>query len=350
MKPIFKMEVNGKDVTALFNDRVTRIQTVDKPGLDSDECEITIDDRDGKVAFPSRKSTVSIALGYEGEGLSHIGTYKVISAKLSGPPRSIIVKGEPANVIATMKNQRRFSWENSSLKAIVNDIATRNNLKPLCSIDIEIPRIDQMNESDMHFMTRVARANGGTATVKNGSLIVAPRGAGKSGSGRDIPVSVIRADEMDSYDIEFSDRPLYGKFQAKHPAADGNGLVTVELDNESAPAGSAAPTYTERHTYPNAAAAKAAVAARKSSLNRATADGSFELAKGRADLAAERHIKISGLKPEIEQSTFVIETVTHTYDTKAWRTKVDLNAGNNGKSKVGKKNKTATKIITVDKP
>lgn len=349
MKPIFKLEVNGKDVTALFNDRVIKIQTVDKPGLDSDECEITIDDRDGKVAFPSRRSTISIALGYDGAGLSHIGTYKVISAKLSGPPRSIIVKGEPANVIATMKNQRRFSWENTSLKSVVNDIAARNNLKPLCSIDIQIPRIDQMNESDMHFMTRVARANGGTATVKDGSLIVAQRGAGKSGSGRDIPVSTVHVDEMDSYDIEFSDRPLYGKFQAKHRGADGNNLKTVEVDNESAPAGSSAPTYTERHTYPNAEAAQAAVNARKSSLNRATADGSFELAKGRSDLAAERHIKITGLKPEIEQSTFAIETVTHTYDQKAWRTKVDFNAGNTGKSKVGKKNKPATKIVTVEK-
>ena len=52
MKPDFQVVADKEDITALLRDRLLSIRTTDKPGLEADECEIHIDDRDGKVAFP----------------------------------------------------------------------------------------------------------------------------------------------------------------------------------------------------------------------------------------------------------------------------------------------------------
>ncbi len=77
MTPNFQVIANQKDITDLLRDRLLSIRTTDKVGLEADECEIHVDDRDGAVAFPSKGATLEISLGYEGEPLSFIGKYKV---------------------------------------------------------------------------------------------------------------------------------------------------------------------------------------------------------------------------------------------------------------------------------
>ncbi|MET5115433.1 late control protein, partial [Burkholderia pseudomallei] len=52
MQAIFQLIANGADITRTIQDRVLRIRTSDKPGLEADECEIELDDRDGVIRFP----------------------------------------------------------------------------------------------------------------------------------------------------------------------------------------------------------------------------------------------------------------------------------------------------------
>ena len=52
MTPMFRIVADGADITALINDRLLLLRTSDKPGMESDEFELRIDDRDGQVALP----------------------------------------------------------------------------------------------------------------------------------------------------------------------------------------------------------------------------------------------------------------------------------------------------------
>ncbi|CAI8782056.1 hypothetical protein EMIT0P253_10367 [Pseudomonas sp. IT-P253] len=49
MTPFFRIVADGADITALINDRLLLLRTSDKPGMESDEFELRIDDRDGQV-------------------------------------------------------------------------------------------------------------------------------------------------------------------------------------------------------------------------------------------------------------------------------------------------------------
>ena len=63
MTPRFRVVADGKDITALINDRLLLLKTTDKPGMESDDFELRIDDRDSAVALPKRGAGVEIYLG-----------------------------------------------------------------------------------------------------------------------------------------------------------------------------------------------------------------------------------------------------------------------------------------------
>ena len=69
MTPTFRIVANGADITELINDRLLLLRTTDKPGMESDEFELRIDDRDSAVSLPSREASVEVFLGYSGAAL-----------------------------------------------------------------------------------------------------------------------------------------------------------------------------------------------------------------------------------------------------------------------------------------
>lgn len=347
MTPNFKIIADQKDITALLRDRLLSIRTTDKPGLESDECEIHVDDRGGAVAFPRKGATLEVSLGYEGEPLTFIGKYRVDEIEISGPPQSIVIRAKPANIAATMKSQKRHSWESVKLADIVGDIARRNKLQPLCKVEAAVPRADQINESDMHFITRLAKQHGATATVKDGKLIVVTRGEGKSGSGKPLPSITLHRDDLASYTLTFPDRALFGEVQANYHDNKTGQLKKIELPNPNAPAGVQAPKYTERHVHPTKEAAKAAADSRMAALNRATMTGKLELMKGRADVGAEKWLEITGIKDEAN-GIYLIESVEQNFSKSAWATSISINAGNGGKGKVGRDKSGAGNLKVIN--
>ena len=71
--PQARVEVNGKDITALITDRLLMIQTIDKAGMEADQFEIRLDDRDGKLSLPARGAVLSIYLGYAEQSVGLVG-------------------------------------------------------------------------------------------------------------------------------------------------------------------------------------------------------------------------------------------------------------------------------------
>ena len=147
MKPIFRLVADGRDITSLINDRLLNLRTSDKPGMESDEFELRIDDRDQAVELPSRGAHIEVYLGYEGQALARLGRYTVDEVELSGPPDSLVIRGKASDMRGSGKTTRSGSWEEVPLQQIVRDLAARNGWQPVCPVATTVPRIDQFNES-----------------------------------------------------------------------------------------------------------------------------------------------------------------------------------------------------------
>ncbi|WP_122390310.1 phage late control D family protein, partial [Pseudomonas savastanoi] len=270
MKPTFRIVADGTDITALINDRLIQLRTTDKPDMDSDEFELRIDDRDGAVALPSRGADVEVYLGYDGQKLTKIGLYTIDEIEVSGPPDTMVIKGKASSMRGSGKTTRSGSWEDVPLSKIVSDIAARNGWASACNVATKVPRADQLNESDYHFITRLAKKYDCTAKVADGKLLVMPRQEGVSASGKAFGVLAITRQDVSRWQFRLGDRSTHKAVSTKHQDKKTGKLQIVTLKNDTAPDG-LPPVHTDRHIYPNKTAAEQAAKARLAAFNRSTA-------------------------------------------------------------------------------
>ncbi|MCM8910914.1 late control protein [Pseudomonas inefficax] len=346
MKPTFQIVADGKDITALINDRLLLLRTSDKPGMESDEFELRIDDRDQAVSLPGRGGRVEIFLGYEGRALARLGSYTVDEVEVIGPPDTISVRGKASDMRGSGKTTRSGSWEGVALAKIVSDVAARNGWEAGCTVQTKVPRVDQRNESDFNFITRLAKQYDCTAKVASGKLVVLPRQGGQSASGKAISTVTISRADVSRYSFRLGDRGTQKAVKTQHQDKATGKLSVVELGNDDAPAGLPG-VHTDRHIYPNKSAAEQAAKARLAAFNRSTAAVRLEMA-GRTDLFAERTISAQGFKSGLD-GEYLVDSVEQVFTASGWTTTVECNGGKKGKATAkGKKKKETKTLKTVD--
>lgn len=345
MKPTFRIVADGKDITALINDRLLSLRISDKPGMDSDDFELRIDDRDQAVALPTRGAGIEVYLGYTGQALTRLGRYTVDEIELSGPPDTLVIRGKASDMRGSGKTVRSGSWENVPLQQIVRDVAARNGWQPVCPVQTKVPRVDQLNESDYNFITRLAKQYDCTAKLADGKLLVMPRQGGQTASGKNLSPVVLRRSDLSRYQFRLGDRNTQKAVRTKHQDKKSGALKVVELDNDDLPNGLPA-VHTDRHIYPNKSAAEQAAKARLAAFNRSSAGVRLEMA-GRTDVFAERLIIVQDIKPGLD-GEYLAEAVEQLFTSSGWTTTVECNGGKKGKANAkGKKKKREAKPVKV---
>ena len=176
MKPIYKITANGTDLD--LGERLISLSCSDESGFKSDSCSITLDDRNSSIELPNTGAVLSVYLGYESTGLSHIGNYIVNNVSLSGAPDRISIKAHGLDFKSSFKEKVSENHASTTLGALVSAIASKHGLAPKVAKDLSgvvIDHIAQTNESDMHFLTRLAKMYGAVAKPTGGNLVFAIR-------------------------------------------------------------------------------------------------------------------------------------------------------------------------------
>lgn len=344
MTPVFRIVADGADITSLINDRLIQLRTTDKTGMESDEFELRIDDRDGLVTLPSRGVGIEVYLGYAETSLARMGRYVVDEITVSGPPDTIVIQGKASDMRGSGKTIRSGSWENVPLSKIVADIAARNGWLPVCLVATKVERADQISESDFNFITRLAKQYDCTAKVADGKLLVMPRQGGESASGKAFGVITLTRSDVSRWQFRLGDRNAHKSVAATHQDKKTGQLAVVSLDNDDVPDGLPA-VHTDRHIHPNKTAAEAAAKARLAAFNRSTAGVRFEM-PGRTDIFAERSINAQGFKVGLD-GEYLADSVEQVYTQAGWSTTVECNGGKKGKAKAKGKKKKADKPVKV---
>ncbi|KPY69078.1 Phage late control protein D protein [Pseudomonas syringae pv. syringae] len=242
------------------------------------------------------------------------------------------------------RTTRSGSWENVTLQQIVSDVAARNGWKPTCTVMTKVPRVDQLDESDYNFITRVAKKYDCTAKIADGKLLVLPRQDGLSASGKALGVITIRRHEVARWQFRFSDKTTQKAVQTKHLGKKTGKLQVVELSNDQSPNG-LPPFHTDRHIHPNKSAAEQAAKARLAAFNRSTAGVRLEMA-GRTDLFSERMINALDFKVGLD-GEYLVDSVEQVFTQSGWTTAVECNGGKSGKAKAKGKKKKEKKPVKV---
>ena len=295
MQVDYQIIADGDDITALFKDRLTGLSITDEAGFKSDTTEITIDNRDQRVALPLVGAKLEIALGFKETGLTAMGHYIVDDLAGEIMPETMTISAKAADMLGTIRAPKTRAWEAVTLGDIVGTIAGDHNLKPAISGDLKpafYSYLAQTSESDLNLLTRLARDLNATVKPAAGHLVFVPRGSGKTASGEDIPPLVIHRTDISRGSWKLTGRGKYGKVTAEWAE-----LGTAVVHRVSA--GDKAPELKLRHRYASKAEAVRAAEGALAAGARASGKISLQLGGFYGDLGAGAPIDLRGVLPEL---------------------------------------------------
>ncbi|MDX8000771.1 phage late control D family protein [Xenorhabdus sp. Reich] len=215
--PAFRLETNNKDITGKIQSRLMSLTLTDNRGFEADQLDLELDDSDGKLDLPSRGDILTLELGWYGQALTPKGKFVVDEIEHSGAPDRLTVRARSADLRGELNAKHDKSYHKQTIESVVSTIAVKNKLKFLVGKELKdiIVHIDQTNESDLSFLTRLAQQEGAIASIKNGVLLFILQGQNKSSSGEELPVVEITRQAGDSHRFSLSDRDAYTGVVAK---------------------------------------------------------------------------------------------------------------------------------------
>lgn len=323
--PDFSITLDGANLSTKIAPRLISLTVTDCRGDEADQLDLVLDDSDGRLALPKKGAVLAVSMGWAGQALVDKGTFTVDEVEHSGAPDIITVRGRSASMTKNMGERQEKSWHGQSLGAIVRAIADKHKLKPTVGQalgKIAIPHIDQTHESDMAFLTRLAKRYDAVMTVKEGRLLFLPIGAGVTASGKSLPVITIERSSGDQHRYHVADREQFEGVRAYwHNGAKGK-RRTVYVGGETA-----RNLKTLPEIYATEGEARAAAKSELQRIERGQATMGYSLALGRPEIRAELTVNVRGFKAEIDGTDWLVARATHTISDGGLQSSLEMERG-----------------------
>jgi phage protein D len=359
--PAYMLTLDGEDITQNFSDRLIGLTMTDNRGFEADQLDIALDDTDGLVELPPRGASLTLWLGWQGSALVNKGSFTVDEIEHRGAPDTLTIRGRSADFRGTLNSRREQSWHDTTLGVIVETIAQRNKLTASVADSLKaiaIPHIDQTQESDAAFLSRLAERNGASVSVKAGKLLFLKAGSAMTASGKPIPQMTVERGDGDRHQFAIADREAYTGVTAKwlhtrdpkpqrqkvklkrkpkeqhlralqHPKAAKTSTKVREKKAQEARegeymAGESDNVLELTTIYATKAQAMRAAQAKWDKIQRGVAEFSITLATGRADLFPETPVAVKGFKRVIDEQAWIISRVVHSLNGSGFTTGLEL--------------------------
>lgn len=358
LTPAAELTIDGRRFGTQAMSRIISISLTDKRGFEADELTIELDDHDGTIAIPKTGSKITLKLGYQETGLVEKGEYLVSEFTASGSPDRLSITARAADLAEALAEQVEKSWHKQTLYQIIETIAKKHKYEYIISKDFQsqkIEHIDQTNESDASFMSRLAEQYDAIATVKNGKLLFIPAGESQTASGQPIlPTTITRA-SGDSHSFTYSSSNSYQAVRAYYTDKKTGQKKEVIVNKDNAYPNKKTTQQTKtvkgktfkskkkendnqkvntdgqkiktlRHLYATESGAWSGARGAFKKIQRGVAEFSITLAVGRPDLYPETPAVVKGFKPEIDAEAWLITEVSHKIDSGGYTAGIQFEA------------------------
>lgn len=319
--PIYRLEVDGNDISPLVVDRLISLNIKDNRGLVVDSVDIDLDDSDGQLEIPPEGAIIQVWIGWSNTGLVDKGKYKVESVTHRGAPDVLSISAFSNDVSEGLKQKRERSFSNKSIQMIFETVGAEYALKTIVHDTLANRVISYIaqNESDANLITRIADEHDAIATVKNGHLILLPRGASQTASGLPLPTAqIFRSDgDVHNYTTGTGTDRITGVKAYYYDTSKSKKSYVVIGDNED--------NLKEiRYVHRDKKTAELAAQAEFNRCKRASQKLSYTFAFGQPELIPEQEFVFTGLKPQIDDIVWLGTNVTHNLTDSGFTTSVEL--------------------------
>ncbi|WP_280569378.1 contractile injection system protein, VgrG/Pvc8 family [Chromohalobacter sp. 296-RDG] len=317
-RPSYRITLAGRDITPKIDGRLVSLTLRERRGMDADQLDLTLTDHDGALALPPRGAELHVAFGWQDEGLVEKGVFTVDEVQHSGTPDQLTIRARSADMRGHLPGKRTQSWHDIILGDLVDALAKRHDLDPVIGDTlrgIRIAHIDQTEESDLNFLTRLGERFDAIAAIKSQRMLFTRAGEALTASGLAMPAVTLTRRDGDRHRYSVTDRDAY------------TGVVAYWSDKANAErqrviAGSDDDSKELRPTYASQADALDAAQAEWRRVQRGEATFDITLAQGRPDILPESPLTTSGYKPQIDATPWLVTEVEHSLGDSGFGTRL----------------------------
>ncbi|MBJ7536625.1 contractile injection system protein, VgrG/Pvc8 family [Marinomonas transparens] len=192
-KPQVRVGGAGEDI---INARLTAWERIDSSGVQSDQLTLHVD-TSGQSGLPKEGAVLTWAEGYD-DILVDKGQFTItrIIPVLFPPSVTIVATAAPFQTEDTtgFKERRTRSFEQISLADVFRQIVSAHGFSPRVADEFEgvfIEHIDQIDETDSAFLTRITKERDAIAKPVNDVYVLAKRGKTNTVTGKMIPTVIV---------------------------------------------------------------------------------------------------------------------------------------------------------------
>lgn len=227
---------NNKNITKDISAHLVQLTYADKVAGESDELELQLEDADllwQNDWYPEKGAKISATIEQDGYQLK-CGEFTIDEIENTGDNSSgdvVAIKALAAPITKKMRTKRSSAHENKTLREIANTIAAKHGFTVKGTIEnIVIGRATQYNETDLHFLHRIAGDFGYVFSVRSGMLIFTSvyELEGKS--------HILTLDKTDLTQWSLKDKTtdVFKKATVRYHNPVKNEVISADTDNEDA--------------------------------------------------------------------------------------------------------------------
>lgn len=317
MRPIYRIIADGKNITKSIKPYLKELVISDSAGFENDSLEILVSKKG--IRLPNTGAELEVYLGYEGHQLTNLGLFIVDELEVTF--QSILIRCRAANISVKSKTKKNSfksyksrSWVNVNLADIIQKISNEHAYEPVISQEYTnhtIPQIDQTNESDMHFLTRLAKDHGAIFKVTSGRLIFLLEVDQKI---LKFAGEILESDISPDWRVTIKDRMKYEAVEVSYHDFDMAQKQSITIGNGS-------PVKKISRSFPNKSSAIAMAVGELSRLSRGNQTIRFSTI-GNPGLTAELRVRLK-LSDPLLNDTWLMTRVEHRIGTDGYITSVE---------------------------
>lgn len=322
--PFFRVEVDGTNISTLLAPRLVSLTINDSAGVYSDTVEIVLSDTSlfGRLAEPEAGAEIKVWMGYA-LNLKYMGLFIADSVEVSGSPDQVVItgtasiNGESSGGKSALTDQKKRSWpKGTKVGELVSKIAQEHGLDAVVAKSletVELQHLDQIDESDISLLTRVARDLDAIAKPGDGKLLLSKRGESVTASGAPMPVLSVREKELTRWRYRNSLREKVGSVVATYQDKGiGQPIEVVS--------GQGQPEIRLKRRFPSESTARRAAVTELARSLRAGRTFSVSM-PGNPDAVSEARLKATGFRSYID-GEWLITRAIHILDSDGYKTHI----------------------------
>jgi phage protein D len=226
----FVLAYQQNNITRNVSQHLISLSYTDYLTGQADNLEVELEDTEGKwrdAWYPGHGDSLTLSIGWEGEPLRAVGRFEIDEVELNCPPSTITIHGLATGIKAALRTTEHHAYEDTTLDAVAKQIAVRQGLELIGSIEpIKLDRLTQQ-ESDLTFLRNLAAEYDYAFKVTGNRMVfhaISELAKGK-------PVATLVLQDLSNVNLRDQIKSVPQAIEVKHKEPAKKKLIAYKIEN-----------------------------------------------------------------------------------------------------------------------